>query len=240
MAGLQTGAYGGDERSRWESASMTVLRRHLQRWGIGDDDRHRLRDACLSVRQPLPQTKLHFLASGRRSHHGSPIRRATRWAAGSTAGACKRIQIRARNHDGKGNQAVHLRCDCRPGDPNRMKPGREPQSCRDPYQPGGQVHEVELIVQVIRQQRLEDDNGRDVRIALEVVTLTANELRGFRRRTEEFIHVAFIDQGNARVDECRDRRRCIQRVVARQRMKRVVMDLVQGFKAQESHGEGLL
>src|ERR1700722_6118827 len=41
-------------------------------------------------------------------------------------------------------------------------------------------------------------------------------LRSRCRRIQEFVNIAFVDQGNTGVDEGRDRRRCIRSPVSRQ------------------------
>jgi hypothetical protein len=65
-----------------------------------------------------------------------------------------------------------------------------------------------------------------------------NDLR--RRLSQELVNVAFIDQRHTCIDEGRDGRKCVQPVVPRQGMERIVMNVIQSLKTKQSHGKGFL
>ena len=65
-------------------------------------------------------------------------------------------------------------------------------------------------------------------------------LRSCRRRTQEFINIAFIDQGYPGVDESGYGRGWIQTVVPSQGFERVVVDIIQRLETKECHGERFL
>ena len=71
----------------------------------------------------------------------------------------KGIQPGSPKYDGEGKQGIGLGADRRPCDTNGAESGRK-QQC-GPYadQAGGYVYDVKLIVQMMRQQQLEDDHG---------------------------------------------------------------------------------